>query len=187
MEIMEIGNAEKHHWKAIRDIYREAFPKAERKPFFAVKRSVKKGKAQMLAAVEEGCLQGFILVIPYRDMAMIDYLAVSGRTRGRGTGGQILQEVCRRFAGKRLVLLIERPDDRADNREQRIARRRFYVKNGFVSSGIFINGYSGSMEILHRGGEVSSREYMERNGTPWGNGCSGFPESPWRTRPRPRR
>ena len=43
----------------------------------------------------------------------------------------------KRFPDKKIVLLIERPDDMADNKEQRIARRRFYLKNSFVSSDIF--------------------------------------------------
>jgi len=49
----------------------------------------------------------------------------------------------------------------AENREQRVSRRKFYFKNGFTSSGIFITGYSGDMEILNFGGTVSEQKYME--------------------------
>ncbi len=73
----------------------EAFPKAERKPFSAIRRSVNKGKALLLTAVENEVLQGFVTVIPYKNMAMVDYLAVSSKIRGRGTGSKIMQEVCR--------------------------------------------------------------------------------------------
>lgn len=158
---MEIRNAGEEQWGEIRQIYFEAFPKSERKPFVTVRRSVEKGKAQMLAALEEDTLLGFVMAIPYHDMVMVDYLAVSGNVRSQGTGSRIIQEVCRRFPDKRIVLLIERPDGTAENREQRISRRNFYLKNGFASSGIFITGYSGNMEILNWGGMVSWQEYME--------------------------
>lgn len=158
MEILSTGEKQ---WGEIRQIYLEAFPKSERKPFFIVRRSVKKGKAQMLAAMEKDTLLGFVMTIPYRNTVMVDYLAVSGKIRSQGTGSRIMQEVCRKFPDKKIVLLIERPDETAGNREQRIARRKFYLKNGFTSSGIFITGHSGNMEILNFGGTVSEQEYME--------------------------
>lgn len=158
---MKIMNADKKQWREIKEIYLEAFPKSERKPFFAVKRSVKSGKAQMLTAVEDNILQGFVMVIPYKDMAMVDYLAVSGKIRSRGTGSAIMREVCKRFSDKRIVLLIEQLDDSAANSDQRIARRKFYFKNGFTSSNVHITGHGGNMEVLIYGGTISVREYME--------------------------
>ena len=158
---MEILSMKQKPWKAVREIYFEAFPKSEQKPFFTVRSSVKKGKAQLLTAMENEVLQGFVIVIPYKDMVMVDYLAVSSKVRSCGTGSKILQEVCRRFSGKKIVLLIERLDDTAENNEQRIARRKFYFKNGFTSSSIYTTGRGGNMEILNFGGTVSVEEYMD--------------------------
>lgn len=157
---MNFSKIQKHQWKELQNIYLEAFPKAERKPFFVLKHSVKTGQAQILTAEENGSLIGFAMVIPYLDMVMVDYLAVSGTIRSRGTGSQLIQEVCRQFPDKKLVLLIEALDDHAENKEQRIARRRFYLKNGFTSSELFIHGSSGKMEVLNYGGTVSSTDYL---------------------------
>ncbi len=158
---MQLLQVQKEQWKEVKEIYLEAFPKRERKPFFSLRRSVKRGKVQLLTAVEENQLLGFTAVIPYKNMIMVDYLAVSGKIRSRGTGSRIMQEVCRMFAGKKIVLLIEKEDAQAENAQQRIARRRFYVKNGFTSSGIFIDGRSGEMEIMNFGGRVIAQEYLE--------------------------
>ena len=158
---MEILNMKQKPWKEIKEIYFEAFPKSEQKPFFTVRSSVKKKKAQLLTAMENAVLQGFVITIPYKDMVMVDYLAVSSKIRSCGTGSKILQEVCRRFPDKKIVLLIERLNDAAENNEQRIARRKFYFKNGFTSSGIYITGRNGNMEILNLGGTVSMEEYMD--------------------------
>ena len=157
---MEILNANQKPWKEIKEIYMEAFPKAERKPFFTVRRSVNKGKSLLLTAMENEVLQGFVMAIPYKNMVMVDYLAVSSRIRSKGTGSQLLGKAGRRYAGKKIVLLIERLDDAAENRAQRIVRRSFYLKNGFVSAGLFIDGASGEMEIMTYGGAVEREAYL---------------------------
>ncbi len=157
---MSIIKPNKNQWKEIKKIYLEAFPKSERKPFFTVKRSVKTGKANIITSIDNGVLQGFAMLIPFKNTVMVDYLAVSNKIRSRGTGSKLLNEVCRQFSDKKIVLLIERIDDNAPNKEQRLARRKFYMKNGFTSSGIFITGTSGEMEILNYGEKVLEQEYL---------------------------
>ena len=52
-----------------------------------------------------------------------------------------MQEMCRRFKDRKIALLIEQLDETAENSAQRIARRNFYLKNGFTSSNIFHRRY----------------------------------------------
>ena len=118
---MEFICAEEKQWKEIKTIYMEAFPKRERKPYFALRHSVKTKKAVVMAATEGEQVLGFIVLIPYKDMVMADYLAVSSKVRSRGTGSYIMQNVCRQYKDKKIVLLIERLADKAENKEQRIA------------------------------------------------------------------
>ena len=49
---MEFICAEEKQWKEIKTIYMEAFPKRERKPYFALRHSVKTKKAVVMAATE---------------------------------------------------------------------------------------------------------------------------------------
>ena len=51
----------------------------------------------MLAAMEGELLLGFLAAVPYEDMVMVDYLAVSDKIRSKGTGSRLLQELCSRF------------------------------------------------------------------------------------------
>lgn len=74
---MDILNTDQKPWNKIKEIYFEAFPKAERKPFFTIRHSVKRGKLILLTAMEKRKLKGFIMAVPYKDTVMIDYLAVS--------------------------------------------------------------------------------------------------------------
>ena len=157
---MEFKAVTEQQWPEIKEIYMEAFPKRERKPYFTLRHSVKKKKAVVMAAMEKDQLLGFTVLIPYKDMIMVDYLAVSSKIRSKGTGSYIMQNVCREYADKKIVLLIECLDNTADNRDQRIARRKFYLKNGFTASDIFIEGANGEMEILNYGGKVSQEDYI---------------------------
>lgn len=158
---MKFRLLEKTQWAAVKEIYMEAFPKQERKPFFILKHSVKKEKAKVFVAMEEDTLLGFVVAIPYQDMVMVDYLAVSNKIRSKGTGSFLMQEVCKYYHDKKIVLLIERLDEIAENAAQRVARRRFYVKNGFTSADIFVEGEGGEMEIMVFGGNVRPSQYME--------------------------
>jgi len=157
---MEIKRICQSQWSDVKNIYMEAFPKAEKKPFFLLKRAVQKEKSEIWAASENGVVAGFIVLIPYHDMILIEYLAVSNQIRSKGTGSKILGEICRQYEDKRILLLIEEVDEAANNLEQRIARKRFYLKNGFKPSGIFIQSVSGNMEILCHGGSISGDEFI---------------------------
>ena len=91
---MELAKIKDNQWNAVRKIYTEAFPKKEQKPFTSLKSSVTKGKTELLTASENDTLLGFTALIPYKDMVMVDYLAVNSAIRSKGTGSRILQNIC---------------------------------------------------------------------------------------------
>lgn len=155
---MEFTPVQNDQWSEIKKIYMEAFPKCERKPYFALRYSVQTGKTHMMVASENHQVCGFIALISYKSAIIVDYLAVSSKIRSKGTGSYMLKKIQQQFSDKNIILLIERPDDFAKNREQRIARRKFYLKNGFTSSNLFITGVSGDMEIMNCGNVLSKDE-----------------------------
>ena len=135
-----MGNIKEIYWR---------LSKAGEKAVFMLRRSVKKGKAVVMTATEGGVLLGFTVLIPYKDIVMVDYLAVSSKIRSKGTGSYIMQNVCRHYAGKKIVLLIERLDDQAQKTENKELREEDFIsKNGFTSSDIFIEGVSGELEVI---------------------------------------
>ncbi len=158
MEIRKIQNSQ---WEQVKTIYMEAFPKAERKPFSLIQRAVRKGKSDIWLALDGEIVAGFIVVVPYCDMVMVEYLAVSNQVRSQGTGSKLLAEVCRQYTGHRILLMIEQIDKKANNFEQRTARKRFYLKNGFSPSDFVALGVSGPMEVLCFGGQVSGDDFVK--------------------------
>lgn len=157
---MQIKPMDNSQWPAIQEIYKEAFPKSEQKPFFLLKRPVRSGKAQLWTAEEDEQLLGFLLADIWKDLVLVDYLAVSSKSRGKGTGSQLLHHVMEQYTGKRVLLLIERLDDKAENSRQRIARRSFYLRNGFDGAGFCVEIGGGQMEVLRWGGPVTAEEYL---------------------------
>ena len=111
-----------------------------KKALFLLRQSIKRKKAVLAVAAEGNQLLGFTVFVVYKDMVMIDYLAVSSKIRSRGTGSRILEHICGQFPDKKIVLLIERVDDMAENCQQRTARRRFYLKKWFHFFRHFYNG-----------------------------------------------
>lgn len=89
---MRFTEIEASQWQEVKNIYMEAFPKRERKPFFILKHSVRRGRARVFTASDENGLLGFTVAIPYQDIVMVDYLAVSG-ARGLEASS------CRKYAG----------------------------------------------------------------------------------------
>lgn len=70
---MEFTSVKKQQWSEIKEIYMEAFPKCERKPFFLLRQSIKRKKAVLAVAAEGNQLLGFTVFVVYKDMVATVY------------------------------------------------------------------------------------------------------------------
>lgn len=157
---MEIKKITINDLDTLKAIYLEAFPSNERKPFFNLKKAIKNGKAIAYGAKENDELCGFIITYTFKNLVLVDYLAVSSKIRSKGTGSLLIQDVIKNYQDKIIVLLIEKIDENATNYKMRISRKKFYLKNGFTSTNLFINSKGGNMEIMNYGGMVDSSDFM---------------------------
>lgn len=156
---MEIRKADNRELRKMKQIYLEAFPKAERKPFGLMKRKAKQGKMEMLSIMEGRTLVGLAITVLCEDMVLLDYFAVSRLCRGKNYGSSALGLLKERYRDKRFILEIELPDDNASNREERIRRKHFYLKNGMKETGIEAVVFRVPMEVLTAGKPVTYKEY----------------------------
>ena len=117
---------------------------------------------EILSAEDEnGRFLGFAITILHKDIVLLDYLAVSPDRRGNGLGSQILEQLNHRYEGKRILLEIEDPDARCKNKEERLRRRSFYLRNGFAVQDYKVWLFGVKMMILSHAGPVSFDEYHE--------------------------
>ena len=80
--------------------------------------------------------------------------------RCKWLGGQALSILFSRIPGSRIFLEIEDPEIPSDNKEQRLRRRTFYLKNGFEVSDLKTLLCGVQMLILCAGGNVDFNEYV---------------------------
>ena len=122
---------DKENRKGLKKIYKEAFPREEKIPFWMLKLLARRGRGEFYGVYDQKELAGLVYNVYYKDIIYISYLAVDDEKRGSGYGSRILQTIQKKFSSSRIFLCIEEMDPGAENYEQRVRRKAFYESNGF--------------------------------------------------------
>ena len=101
---MEILTNDRKYLKELKALYKEAFPKEERKPFTFIEKLRKEGKCIIHTAVEDGKFAGLAIILKDDEYALIDYLAVNPEIRCSGIGSKILDQLKKLYENKCLFL-----------------------------------------------------------------------------------
>ena len=154
-------SAAKGHLKflKLRMLYREAFPKCERKPFSIIRAMAQNGKTDRLYFEDEKGFVGMCATINGSDAILIDYLAVAKKRRGTGLGSEMIRLLTEHYKGYGVFLEIERLDENAKNNRDRIRRRDFYLRAGLVPMGTYVNLFGVDMELLGKNCHLTFDEY----------------------------
>ena len=159
---MRLLKPRKHiHYFRIKRLYKEAFPLCERKPFGIIKAMAKKGKTDLWYLEDEDGFAGLCATINGPDVILIDYLAVARKRRGTGVGTRMLSALLEPYRDYGVFLEIEELDEAAENSKERVRRRDFYLRQGFVPMETFVNLFGVNMELLGVGCQLSFDEYRE--------------------------
>lgn len=110
-------------WDAALEIYREAFPRKERRSEADQLRALADPLFRTEGIFVDGTLRGIVFYWLFGESRYIEYLAMAPAMRGRNLGSQVLQRFC---AGRRVILEIEPPED-----ELTVRRLHFYERAGF--------------------------------------------------------
>lgn len=109
-------------WLRIRLLYRQAFPRYERKPFAIIRRMFREGRTDVWMAFQQGRFAGMAATINGGDAILLDYFAVQRALRGQGVGSAFLQALLEKYAGKGLFVEIEAADRDAPTARRPAAR-----------------------------------------------------------------
>jgi len=140
------------------DLYKEAFPGAQRIPTCLLRYKLRSGKKGFDVLYEDDAWIGLIYSTVYRDIIFVQFLAISESFRSEGYGSKVMKSMRYMQPGKRIVLNIEELNDQAENYQQRTRRKAFYEKNGFSSSGYIVKEPDARHEMLISGGSISKEE-----------------------------
>ena len=102
---------------------------------------------------------GFMVVVPFEDLAYLSFFAIEPAWRSRGYGSRALQGLPEVYPGYRHLIDIEMLDGNCPNNAQRIRRRDFYLRNGYRPTGQFLSYFGGDFEMLVKGGAFRLDDY----------------------------
>ena len=147
--------------KLIEDLYMRAFPKSERKPFKLMVQKQAEGTMELLSIEKENAFLGLAIFAHDKDIALLDYFAISDEMRGQGIGSRAIKALQKIYAGKRFVLEIETTKKSCDDLEMRQHRKAFYLRNGLHTMDFDVNLFGVEMEVLSNGNHLNFDEYLD--------------------------
>ena len=151
--------------KAIKKLYKDAFPRLERKSFRLIKKKTAEGYSKIFAVKDDGIFCGLMITV---GVMLLDYFAVSKDMGGKSIGTQAIKEFLRMFSNDyRIFLEIELQNGRED--DIKLKRKHFYLKNDLKQSGIEVTLFSVPMELLYYTEKVTFKEYQELYRAVFGN------------------
>ena len=146
--------------EAVRQLYEDSFPEAEKKPFSKMEELSHEGKMRMLAILDEDKFVGLAICMESGKLALLDYFAIHPDCRCFGYGGKAIRALLREYEGRRFIFEIEIQDEHAENANDRKRRKEFYLRNGLKETGIFVNLYGVDFELITPDGAVTFEEYQ---------------------------
>jgi GNAT superfamily N-acetyltransferase len=159
LKTLKKGTSEFYKFKKL---YYKEFPSYERSPLWFLFFKSKFENVEFYSITENETWIGFIYLVTNNDLLFILYLAVD--IQGKGFGSEILTKIKDLYPDHRIILTIEKPEEKAKNNEQRIKRKQFYIKNGFKESGYTVRQNKVSLEFLKYGETFILDEYNELMG-----------------------
>lgn len=143
-------------------LYMEAFPKSERKPWNLIVQKHSEGTMEILSIEnDENGFLGLAIFAFDKDLALLDYFAISGEMRGHGVGSEAIRALQERYADKRLMLEIETTKKQCDDLTVREHRKAFYLRNGLHTMDFDVLLFGVEMEILSNCAHLNFEEYLD--------------------------
>lgn len=137
-----------HRWAQVYLLYLQAFPRAERKPFWMILKIQRRGTTDIWCLERQGSFEGIAITINGPELILLDYFAVRKVSRGQGIGSAALDLLREAYRGKGFFLEIESTLEAASNLQQRLKRKRFYLSCGLEELGARAKLFGVDMELL---------------------------------------
>lgn len=132
--------------KKAKALYRQAFPKEERVPWWLLRCNARREGIDLTAWLDEERFCGFTASVTADDLHFLLFFAIHPALRGRGYGSAILAAV--QEAYETVVLNVEPLTDTAPNLAERQRRFAFYGRNGFRDTGYYVWEVGGKFRVL---------------------------------------
>lgn len=127
----------------------EAFPEEQLIPIWQLRLLAKLRRGNKFTAYYDGeNFAGLSFTSENSEGVFVLYLAVNEKKRSKGYGSQILQQIIDQASGRPVILDVEEENQRAINAQQRLRRKDFYYRHGFIDTGYVLEEAGERFEIL---------------------------------------
>lgn len=156
---MELIQAARQDYHALRSLYMEAFPPEERPPFRWLRRRAEKGRVDLWRLRDGSEWAGLACVLRAGDLAYLFFFAIDAARRGQGCGTRALAALRAQYADCRFFLALEQLDPAAPNYAQRLRRHAFYQRCGLRDLPCKIKEDAVVYAVMGMGGPIRPEEY----------------------------
>lgn len=149
------------YWSEINILAKEAFPPEE---YLAPEELVKMSEGDdfdFFALLDEDSFVGFMVVQTCGSLAYLFFLAIDSAYRSKGYGGKAIKTLKDLYPDKKHVVDFEMIDESADNNQQRIKRKEFYLRNGYKETGLFLSYLGVDYEVMCMEEDFSEDEFKK--------------------------
>ena len=143
----------------IKELYFSSFLKEDRMPFWMMLIMSYLWHTEFIAFYDDDTLCGFVYMATLRKVTFVMFFAVPENLRSKGYGSLILDEVQALHSNHKIVISIEPCDDNAEDIQQRLRRKSFYLRNGYAETGYFMKLGGKEQEIIIKNGVFNKREF----------------------------
>ncbi len=116
---------------------REAFPDHERLTLDQIFTYVDKLNTDFVGMYDGTVPIGFFVLIKNSKCGYLNYFAIDQSMRSQGYGSRALNLLMDTYPDLQIILDFEGLDPNSTNYEQRIARKNFYLRNGFYQTNYY--------------------------------------------------
>lgn len=126
----------------------EAFPPEEYLAPSKLIEMAKEDNFDFYALYDGDTFVGFFAIQTYKQLSYLFFLAIDSKLRSGGYGTKAIQTLVELYPNKQQVVDMEMVDENAKNNNQRVKRRSFYLRNGYLPTGYFLSYLGVDYEIL---------------------------------------
>lgn len=126
---------------------------------------VKSGKANYFVLEEGDEVLGLSFCLTFDKVVYMLYLAIKEDVRGKGLGSKTIELLKKEFEKRPIMLDMESiREEGAEDMEERIRRRAFYERFGFIDTGYYLQDDEGMYDLFSTNGILYQEEFMDAMG-----------------------
>ncbi len=144
----------------VKDIYVSSFPKEDRMPFALMLMMSYLWNTEFLAFYNDKLLCGFVYMATIGKQSYVMFFAVKENLHAKGYGSYILEIIQSMHLNNKIIISIEPCDESTEDYEQRVRRKNFYLKNGYLETGYFMKLGGKKQEILIKNGLFNKLQFI---------------------------